>query len=445
MCNMIIKNIVFIFFLFIFIISQLAPLQAITHAKQPIHPGALDGIMIDKWNSNFSSLLCEPLWTNRDIYDAGHFLMVPLHAAFYFNDKEMIDNFSNQFHFFMDFLDGRGVAATGAGTQNNAQYVYLASRFTYLCYEYGYEHIIPEGLLSVIRGFAVEYFLKPGKWWKDQKKEMNMDERFSFIMSDEATEFKHHKVIPDLNLFVTAIAADMLAINEMREIQTPNQDEPLKHIVNRLYELLKHEVIFLGEGDRWLLQPGQWSDHNDYLYAGHNEIQVEMKPAPIDDIAEDSSHFHRLPLFIESWKNAFPKDSVEFLFFERLRIGLVEQMISSVIVCPTKEHPFFRLTNFMDGRNGIYRYNYQTNAEQKGTLPYQLSGTFLLGWWSFLHDVHISSIYKAIFESYPLSKQALLCYTGPNTTRERHPLFSLPNSLLPKGIFYYILYFASKL
>lgn len=403
------------------------------------------GRVIEDWNSTHSNLFTEALWNKQNIYDTGHYLMVPLHAAFYCNDKKMIVNFSNQFRLFMDFLDGRGVAATGAGTQNNAQYIYLASRFVYLCYENGYEHIIPEGLLSLIRGFALEYFFKPGKWWKDQKQEMNMDERFSFIMSDVATEYEYYKVIPDLNLFITAIAADVLAINEMQGIQTHNHDEPLKYIVNRLYELLKHEVVFLGEGDRWLLQPGRWTDHKDYLYAGHNELHVEMEPAPIDDIAQDSSHFHRFPLFIESWKNAFPKNSREFTFFERLRTGLTEQMISSVIIPPTEEHPYYRLTNFMDGRNGVYRYKYSTNAEQKGTLPFQLSGTFLLGWWSFLKDERIAQIYKEIFYSFPLSEQAILCYTGANTTRKRHPLFKTPDCFMSNGITFFIAYFASLL
>lgn len=290
--------------------------------------------IINEWNVKFSPLLNEPLWTKQNIYDAGHFLMIPLHAAFYLNNKKMIDDFSEQFLLFMRFLDGRGVAATGAGTQNNAQYVYLASRFIYLCYESGYEYLIPVGLHDVIRNFVVGYFYARGKWWKDQEKEMDMDERFTFIMGDEVAEYQYYKVIPDLCLFVTAIAADLLAISENKAL---NHDETLKYIVDRLYELLKHEVVFLGEGDRWLLHPGRWSDHKDYLYAGHSGIHEEMENAPIHDIAEDSSHFHRFPLFIESWKNAFPRDSQEFAFFERLRIGLAEQMIHSVIVPPSRD------------------------------------------------------------------------------------------------------------
>ena len=37
------------------------------------------------WNKTIKSYLLDDLWLEQDIYDAGHYLMVPLHAAFLLN------------------------------------------------------------------------------------------------------------------------------------------------------------------------------------------------------------------------------------------------------------------------------------------------------------------------------------------------------------------------
>ncbi len=43
---------------------------------------------VQLWEKAISPYLQDPLWISRDIYDAGHYLMVPLHAAFLFKNSD---------------------------------------------------------------------------------------------------------------------------------------------------------------------------------------------------------------------------------------------------------------------------------------------------------------------------------------------------------------------
>ena len=101
---------------------------------------------------------------------------------------------------------------------------------------------------------------------------------------------------------------------------------------------------------------------------------------------------------------------------------LSAQFFEKVIVPPSDEFPNYRTNNFMDGYNGIYRYNYPTHGLGQGYGPYELSGTMLLGWWSFLPDQSIRDVYCFITSRYPFNEQEIATYLGPDTTRDRHPL-----------------------
>ena len=69
-------------------------------------------------------------------------------------------------------------------------------------------------------------------------------------------------------------------------------------------------VVFPGD-NRWLFQPGVWRDHPDYLYAGNDNLGENLLPMPVDDIAEDTSHSHRYPVWLESLRNASGTMTIE--------------------------------------------------------------------------------------------------------------------------------------
>lgn len=109
-----------------------------------------------------------------------------------------------------------------------------------------------------------------------------------------------------------------------------------------------------------------------------------------------------------------------------LQTGLANQLVNYVLVDPSEEFTSVRLNNFMDGRNGVYRWNYPTQGQGKGYGPYELTGSFLLGWWGFLEDPRIGEVYRQLSDEFPLSEPVLGLYIGPGTTRDRHPLVKDP-------------------
>ncbi|NPV51845.1 MAG: hypothetical protein HPY60_11730 [Candidatus Methanofastidiosum sp.] len=198
------------------------------------------------------------------------------------------------------------------------------------------------------------------------------------------------------------------------------------------------------ENGGWLFQPGILEDHPDYAYAGHKVKKFGMKPLPVEGIAMDSSHSHRFPLWLTSLADAHPEGSTKRAFYERLKKELEIQLFNKVIIPPTEEFQAWRMTNYMDGYNGIYRWNYVTQGMNNGYGPYELSGTLLLGWWSFLSSSRIQNVYNDLARNFPLPEEVIKTYTGPNTTRERHPLVKLPEAY-KNGMIEIIVRLASKI
>jgi hypothetical protein len=78
----------------------------------------------------------------------------------------------------------------------------------------------------------------------------------------------------------------------------------------------------------------------------------------------------------------------------QIQRGLSIQFRQKVLVMPDGQFPYYRLNNYMDGTNGLYRWNY--SGRKSATLPYGNSGTIYLGWWGFLPDQNLKAIYKGI-------------------------------------------------
>ncbi len=101
-----------------------------------------------------------------------------------------------------------------------------------------------------------------------------------------------------------------------------------------------------------------------------------------------------------------------------LREGLNRQFFSQVVVEPSTEFPAYRTRNFMDGRNGVYRWGY-LSAPNDGYGPFQLSGTLFYGWWTFVESPRARKLYRAISAGFPYSWNLIETYRGVHTTQER--------------------------
>ena len=160
-------------------------------------------------------------------------------------------------------------------------------------------------------------------------------------------------------------------------------------------------------------------DYPGYEYAGNLEITPDIQPKPREDIVSDSSHSARFALWLTSFQQAQDYQE-QYDLFQLRREQLANQLVNYVIVY---ENGIPLATTFMDGTCGVYRYSY--NSEGVGHQGYSLSGTLLLGWWSFLDDPRITQVYRDILVQFPMSAGMDNPYFDYATTREQNPFFDM--------------------
>ena len=369
------------------------------------------------WERTLHEMLQDSLWKERDAYDAGHFLMIPLQAAFSFKDQSKINDFHQFFSRFMK--DYRKDNVDTLNTLTQLHFLYLASE--YLVLTKTYEDQLPDELCNIVMDSIESIWNQPAWQWKicSISEFENMKKRIEWKLRIKEVPRSYCRAIIDEELFTFAIAADL------KTILLDESPEFIDEILDIAYEVFSSEVVFLDtESKKWLFQPGVWTDHSDYAYSGWAEIRENLTEKPVTGIATDTSHSHRFPLWLVSLERAFDKqgDLEKAQFIKRLRKGLAEQFFEKVLVPPSDEFPNYRTKNFMNGYNGIYRYGYITQGKGRGYGPYELSGTMLLGWWSFLPEKSIRDVYCYISSRFPLSEEEIKVYLGPDTTRDRHPL-----------------------
>ena len=365
--------------------------------------------------------LKDELWTEKYIYDAGHILMVPLHAAFLNNQFEWGNQFAEHFQRFVDAYPEK----IDGGRLNRLHYFYLLSRFLVLASQSEKAYLIPNQLPQIVFKEVERLWEKEPAWqWGREPFSGGIRERVLWKLKERQPEWSYYRAIIDEELFLFAIAADLRIYGKLNN-KYFSDETLIGDILDTAYKVFQQEIVWREDGG-WLFQPGVWSEHPDYAYAGQKEKIPGMEPLPVENIATDSSHSHRFPLWLTSLANAYPIGSTEYEFYEKLKQGLEIQLFNKVLVPPSEDFPSWRMNNFMDGSNGVYRWGYITKGEGRGYGPYELSGTLLLGWWSFLESSRIKEVYLDLSNRFPLPEEVVNCYVGPNTTRERHLLVTLP-------------------
>lgn len=373
------------------------------------------------WTRTVGEYLKGPLWQPDEAYDAGHALMVPLHAAFQLDNPAAQGDFGEHFDRFVD----QSADLTG-NRIGRFQYLYLASRFLALATKADREDLVPRGLPEFLADEVARVWQSAPAWQWDREPFVGVRERVAWKLSSSVTEPSYYRAITDETLYLLAIAADLETVSDnwpaIREI-----DNVLEEMLDYAFRIFTSEIVLTSNGG-WLLQPGVWEDHRDYAYAGHTEKMPGLLPMPVPGISWDSAHFHRMAAWLSSFEhaacNARPAEAEWYSF---LLMGLEKQFLSVVLALPTADFPAYRLTNFMDGWNGIYRWGHVTQGENNGYGPYELSGMFLYGWWSFLGTQRVSAIHARQANTFPLPDHVVETYVGPNTTRTRNPLMRHPD------------------
>ncbi len=203
--------------------------------------------------------------------------------------------------------------------------------------------------------------------------------------------------LTDEDLFLCAIAADLSCVLRI----LASSDKPFTvsaldaQILQEIRELtLKSIQQRLEPGEGFLYQVGVWSDHPDFFYADCKGTEYPAKTCPRKRVAEDSSHFHRWPWWLESFRDSWPPDHENHKFYETLLKRLANQFMHKVVVFSNERR--LLLNNYMDGGNGWYRVGYL--GRNWGYGPYTLSHTAGYGSWYILakYDESVKKFNRAL-------------------------------------------------
>lgn len=212
----------------------------------------------------------------------------------------------------------------------------------------------------------------------------------------------------DFDFYVLAIGADL---RTARRLAGGSADPDLEAAA--VTALAMHRVGIVTVDSGWLFQPGVWRDYPDHRFAGVDTVPTNgTVPPRVEDVAPDVSHFSRWPLFLRSHEAGWAPGDSAAVYYHLLRDKLAWQFRRRILVPPGEDFAGWRTRNYMDGRNGVYRWDYRTHRG-RGYLPYQLSGTLLHGWWGFLGDPTVRAAYADMASRFPYDGLERATYTGP--------------------------------
>jgi hypothetical protein len=404
-------------------------------AQKPSAPASTAPVKVDEvhqlWTTYTSTMLAKPVpTTSADTYYAGEQLMVPLHAAFKRGDAAWEKEFSDHFR--------RMVQARSSLTDvilSRVEYLYVASQFMVLAKKAGRSDLIPEALPDVlfaeIRDIwyetpAVQYAHAPFK---------GMKARVMFKLDQRNLGKSFYRAILDEELVVASIAADY---REYYGFQKAAGETTINDILSVAERICKQEIVHNSDGG-WVFQPGAWTDHPDFQYAGNPRLERGLRPAPVPGIGSDSSHFARWALFFHSLAGAYPEGSPQNRSYLDLESGLNTQFFGKVLVPPSNESPCYRMRNFMNGANGIYRWGYATLGPDNGYGPYQNSAALPMGWWAFLETGESRTLFRKLADQFPWPEQCIDLYLGPLPAGHQRAKSDLdPNSSVVKFRYYLV-------
>jgi hypothetical protein len=136
----------------------------------------------------------------------------------------------------------------------------------------------------------------------------------------------------------------------------------------------------------------------------------------------DVSHYlSKWPVFFLAMKQA-SKTTEESIYYEKVIEGTIKQVEKNVIKYENKQ---YLLTNYMDGTNGVYRWNYVYRGKNWGYNPYELSYAYLFSVLGYLNkeDNKLRKAYSHI-----LKNMAQYNRISSNTSTELLVRLSLKNS-----------------
>lgn len=386
------------------------------------------------WDEVMKEYLNDSLWIERDIYDAGHNLMVPIHAAFKKGNQAWISDVNQHFKFFIDNYD----IENEIGLLNKLHYYYVASRYLTLLVEYDHPlETYHYELADMLKSEVSKHWLEENSWHWQHDDFIGMKSRLDYKFKVTEPRFSYDKAIIDEELFLVSVASDLKYF-----YQKLNQIDPVLTEINEYGQKIFLNEGQLVDGGGWLFQKNVWKDHPDYAYSGYKSLEeINNGERKVRDfVYTDSSHGTRFPLQIYSimkaTDNAEKKEKLQII-----RSNFETQFLDEILT-KSEDSTYFLINNFLDGSNGVYRYNYATN-KGTGYGPNSLSGILMIGWYNFLNTERVSNVYKEMAAQFPISEEIYSEYYLDKTTRKRNPLAKEPDAYY-QGLYQLILLLSSE-
>ena len=382
--------------------------------KKPAHDADWDRRM---WKQYFTPRLQQKLWVGRTAYATTHTYMVPLHAAFLLDEKTWQEDMTALFQRYMK--EGEGEPAVEGTLLNRMQFLYFVSRYLVLAHRTHNEKQIPEGLVERLYTYLEDAWTKRAVIQWEHPGFNCVRDRMNYKLDLKNPKLSYFRAILDEEIYIGAIAADLLQYETLKgenSLSTPL----LKEIVEMMRRMWK-ERADQNEHGGWVFQSGIWDDHPDFAYSDQTTKIVGMEKRGRKGLGEDISHSHRLPLWLSSFMEASEMGSEDRAYYAALLKGLEKQFFAKVLVLPTVTYKAYRTHNYLDGSNGLYRWEYKNLAPHSGYGPYELSGTLTLGWWVFLNTTRTTEVFAEMDKLFPLNEEITARYMGPaavNSTAE---------------------------
>ncbi len=221
---------------------------------------------------------------------------------------------------------------------------------------------------------------------------------------------------------VLAVASDLRTYSHHKGATSTKLLDEMHTAAFKLYSI----GITPTKNGGWLLQPGKWKDDPDYLYAGHASVptlaicappdskdpRCNLEPRPIDGIGMDVSHFlGKWPIFLTAYRDASYDNKTRHDFFEGLISGIEAQIFNRVIK-PQQTRPPYLLTNYMDGTNGVFRWNYEGRGKNWGYSSFYLSSTPCSSALALLNSDRVRELYKRIYQALPYTSKEITIMGG---------------------------------
>ena len=364
------------------------------------------------WKSRLSSRIKREPWKTSQRYGAAALLMVPLHAAFERGFAPGQREFADHVTRFLAYRDSVNLEADAQLSW--LQYFYLLSRYNVLAADQGDSAWVRPELASLLHDWVRQLWLEGPAWqWYRKPFPGGVRERLDWKLSGKPGLRKKsfERAILDQELMLFAISADLRHYG--RIVRSPLANDPVLQEIGRYAQRVYEQRVVWNADSGWTFQPGIWREHPDHLYECRMEKRPGLAPCTTVAGAEDASHGHRVPLILRSLAEAEPAGSPERAYYERLQWGLERQFFARIAVPPSGEFAGWRIRNYTDGRNGVYRWEYPTLGPNQGFGPYELSGILVSGWWAFRPGERTAALFRGLAAQFPLPEKLAAVYSGP--------------------------------